>query len=328
MHFFKNKKPYFLISLTSIASLWLLLFYFFSWEEFSFFYAYQNPAESAVVFKAPGFANHPDMPYLKFIFDAFGYNPYPYNIISIIIFCLLSITVYFFSITVGKLSKKQGLFAGLLFAAGYYGIGTFITNTFSGINGGVGLILSLLSIICFRNLLAKTNLINLQVFLLSYLLAIGLFPARSYFLPGLLAFYYLFTSKKIVKAILIGGILLLPVAFFLSRQVGVYTGSLLHIDFKITDLLRSLFGNIGNTFFPSIVTKKEIIAISLGLLISVISLWRKDTRMLFIFLLISLTGQLFAVIVNSQYFSIWQSDNHFLSSFTIFSSVIIAILLK
>src|SRR3989344_3528651 len=124
------------IFIVSVLAIWQLYFYFFSWEEFSFFYAYQNPSEMEMVFGAHGYANHPMLRQLKFLFEIFGYNPVPYNIINIIIFFLLSLTVYFFSFTVGGLSRKEGLFAGLLFAAGYFGIGTFTTDTYSGINGG------------------------------------------------------------------------------------------------------------------------------------------------------------------------------------------------
>ena len=316
------------ISVISFLSLWLLLFYFFSWEEFSFFYAYQDPEAYKVVFDSHGFLNHPLLRHLGFLFYLFDYNPVPYNILSILTFSLLSITVYLFSKSTLNLDKNTAFFSGLIFAAGYYGVGTFITNTYSGYNGGFGLILLLLSMILFNKLIRKFKLVYLLSFILIYLLSIILFSARTFMLPGLLVVLLIFRVRNLFIIFISSILLFLPLFIFLQYQQGVLESSLTRIDFSYYDYFKSISGNIGHTFFPSMILRNESIAIFLGFAISVACLVKKEARLPFLLTAVSIAVMLIALLVNSQYFMIWLSDNHDVSSFMIFAAPTIAILLK
>lgn len=312
----------------SILSSWLLLFYFFSWEEFSFFYAYQDPEAYKVVFNSHGFLNHPLLRYLGFLFYLFGYNPIPYNILSILTFSLLSIAVYFFSKNTFSLDKRTALFSSLIFAAGYYGIGTFITDTYSGYNGGFGIIFLLLAIIIFNKLIHKFKLTYLLLFILVYFLAIIIFSARTFILPGLLTILLVFRVRNWIKIFFISLALFLPLFIFLNYQQGVLESSLPRINISLFDYAKSLFGNIGYTFFPSIIFDNQTSAILLGILITAVSLIKRETRLPLLLTAASVAAMLVAMLINSQYFSIWTSDNHYMSSFMVFAAPTIAILLK
>jgi len=129
-----DRQQILIIAGISILAMWQLLFFFFSWEEFGIFYAYQHPDFASVVFNAHGFKNHPIIPVLSFIFHLFDYNPLPYNIFALGIFSLLSISVYIFAKEFTS-DKKVAFFSGVVFAAGYYGMGTFTTDTYSAFIG-------------------------------------------------------------------------------------------------------------------------------------------------------------------------------------------------
>lgn len=317
-----------IIFLVSFSSLWLLLFYFFSWEEFSFFYAYQNPDFAKEVFNAHGFSYHRIFPHLGFLFHLFDYNPLPYNILSLLIFGILSSLVYYFSKEVLELNKKTALFAGLIFAAGYFGMGTFITDTYSGFDGGIGTSLTLICLIVFDSILKKIRMWNLLLLIIFYGLAIYFFPTRTYSLPFLFFIIAFFKLKNITLSLLIGFLSLLPIYLSLHSQVGMYTNLVSHTDFKIKDFLKSLFENISNLFIPSLILKDGLIKILFGLMLFVLFLIKKDTRLVFLLLLVSLIGHLLVQVIAYQYFATWESWNHFHTSFVIFGAPTTAIILK
>lgn len=329
LKYFKgNRKIILLIFVTSLSSLWMLLFYFFSWEEFAFFYAYQNPEVADTIFKTPGYSNHPILPYLKVLFDMFGYNPLPYNILSLLVFSLLSITVFFFSKIVFSLDKKTALFSSLIFASGYFGVGTFTTDTFSGFTGGLGVLFVLISLIIMKLLLKGYKLSKLLFLILVYLICVKLFTSRAFALPALFSLIVLFQKKSLLKSLLIGVLCAVPIVLLFSIQTNQFVSAIPHINIKLTDFVESLLGNIANSFLPSFLIKERLTSVFFGLVLVAVSLYKKETRLPILLLIATLGAQLLAIIVNSQYFSIWQSPNHYFTSLVIFSAPIIAVFLK
>lgn len=324
----ENKKAFILIFLISFSSLWLLLFFFFSWEEFAFFYAYQFPEVADQIFKTPGYSNHPILPHLSILFYLFGYNPFPYNILSLGIFFLLSVAVMFFSRIVLATDKKTSFYGALIFSSGYFGIGTFITDTYSGFTGGLGILFVILNLIAFNLLYKKFSFYKLFLFLLTYLICIKLFTSRSFALPALYSVIVLFKTRNIRMSFLIGLFFILPIIFLFSTQATRFTSAIPHINIKILDFIESLLGNIAHSFFPSLFIRERFVSVFLGLTFAAVSLYKKETRLPVLLLIVTLGAQLLAIIVNSQYFSTWQSPNHYFTSLTIFSAPIIAILLK
>lgn len=332
LKFKKGKKvissPYYIIPFISFLSLWLILFYFFSWEEFAFFYAYQNPEIADTIFKTPGYSNHPILPYLKILFNLFGYNPIPYNILSILIFCLLSIGVFFFSKIVLSLDKKSALYSALIFASGYFGVGTFTTDTYSGFTGGLGVLFVLINLILFKLLIKGFSLPKLLLLILTYLVCIKLFTSRSFALPALYSLIMLFQTRSLFRSLLIGVFSILPIILLFSTQTTQFASAIPHISIKFTDFIESLLANIAHSFVPSLFIKEKAISVLLGLGFMLVSLYKKETKLPILLLVGTLGAQLLAIIVNSQYFSIWQSPNHYFTSLTIFSAPMLAILLK
>lgn len=327
--FWKYKyRDYFLLFFCSLSSLWLLIFYFFSWEEFSFFYAYQNLDYYDTVFNSHGFSNHPLLRYLSILFKFFGYNPIPYNILSLLTFFLLNLSVYFFVKEVFNFKNRDSLFTGLLSAAGYFGVGTYTTDTFSGFVGGFGIIFELLTIIFFDKLIKKISIKYLIFFIISYLISVAYFIDRNYFLFGLLIILMIFRESKMLKFFVLSIFIISPLFLFVGNHAWNLTTVIPHINIRIYDYLSSLFGNVGYVFIPSLIFPNQNLIVILGVIISMISVVNKETRLLFLFLAFSIGAQLIAILINSQYFAIWLSDNHFQSSFIIFSIPIIVILLR
>lgn len=324
----ENRKIFLLIFVISLSSLWMLLFYFFSWEEFAFFYAYQNPEAADSIFKTPGYSNHPILPYLKLLFDMFGYNPLPYNILSLLVFSLLSITVFFFSKIVFSLDKKTALFSSLIFASGYFGVGTFTTDTFSGFTGGLGVFLVLVNLIIIKLLLNRFKSSNLLLLIFTYLICIKLFTSRAFALPAIYSLIVLFQTKSLFKSLVIGMVTIVPIVLLFSIQTTQFVSAIPHINIKLTDFIESLLGNIANSFLPSFLIKERLTGVFFGLVFVAVSLYKKETRLPILLLIATLGAQLLAIIVNSQYFSIWQSPNHYFTSLVIFSAPITAVFLK
>lgn len=321
-----QKQQIFAIICIAVLAIWQLLFYFFSWEEFGFFYAYQQSDYASTVFNAHGFKNHPIIPHLAFLFYLFDYNPLPYHILTIIIFSLLSVSVYMFAKEIAQ-NQKISFFSGIIFAAGYFGIGTFTTDTYSGFIGGIGLIILLWLLILFLKLIRRWKIKHLVIFIGLYILEAYFFPDRSFAFPGLAFIIIYFKTRNIFKSFIICALLFLPFIIFLKYQVGTYASSIPHIQFRIFEFIKSVIGTFGNLFFPSTITGKDGVSITVGIIMLLIGLINSKTRLLLFLTLTSICAQLLAVLVNSQYFFVVQSPAHFMASFTIFSSIIIAILL-
>lgn len=317
-----------LIPLVSILSLWQLIFFFFSWEEFAFFYAYQFPEVADQIFKTPGYSNHPILPYLKVLFYFFGYNPLPYNILALLVFFILSASVFFFARIVFSLNKRTSLISALIFAAGYFGVGTFTTNTYSAYTGGLGMLSVVVNLIALKLLVKRFSLKRLFLFLFSYLVCIKLFTSRSFSLPALYSIIVFFETKSFFRSFLAGFLSVLPIAISFSTQTTQLASALPHIGFKVIDFFKAMLGNIAHAFIPSIFLKSNIFSVTVGFIILAITLFKRETRLPVLLLIAALGAQILAVIVNWQYFSIWQSPNHYFTSLAIFSSPILAILFK
>lgn len=322
-----SKHRLLLISVVAVSSLWMLLFYFFSWEEFSFFYAYQNPDEAHIIYNAHGFRNHPVIPHLAVLFNTFGYNSLPYNILSLFVFVGLSLSVFHFLSKFFN-DKQIGFYAGLIFAAGYFGIATFTTNTTSAYIGGFGLILLLFLLSLLIDLLCKFSLPSFSNFVITYLFTITFFPDRSFPFPGFVFVLSYFYKKGLVRSVIFAAISFLPIFLRLQYQVGKYTSNLPHISIRPLEFITTVLGNLGNLFFPTLVNKWDLVSIGIGVLILLFAITKKHTRVLVFLILVSLSAQLLAVLVNSQYFFILKSPQHFMLSFTIFSSGILAYWLR
>lgn len=250
--FFKRNYHYLLIALTTILSLGLMVFLFFSYEDFHAFYLFQDPIEAKAMLLLPEYMRHLCSYYVSLLFfHVFGYTPYWYYIIVIVLAIFSAFLLYKFLYIITK-QKLPAFFATLLFSSGYYGLDSYTWNMTSGFETALSFIIILTILISIMYFVQKQKKIYYVIALLIYSIFGYYFRVKSFVTIVEIFFLFLFfsNSKNFLKkiAISVPFIAITGIIFWSNLTGGV---NKYHISIIFSNILVNFLGTLINLFIPS-----------------------------------------------------------------------------
>lgn len=233
-----------------------ILRYYFSYEDFSLLYGVQFPNDPHSIFLYPGFVAYLFLrPLVTAQYFIFGYNPFWYYLVSLLLFLVCVALFYIFVRILYPQKKEIAFFAASIMASGYLGVETLTWNVFGGQIHLAFLIFCFLVFIftlLFLKTYRKIHLIFLTIFL-SF--ALYFFQFRSYLLFIWLPLLFLFKrieEKKKISIKLLGGSLFLLAFLFLPfiESIQLVLGRIQRVNLD-AGLYLTYLNNLGNILFPS-----------------------------------------------------------------------------
>ena len=246
----------FLILLVAVLSTAQILRLYFSYEDFSLLYGLQFPDDEHIIFKLPGVVAYlSSRPLLTPQFLIFGYNPFPYYLVSIGLFLITLWLFYCFAKSVYPKNIAQT--STLIMASGYVGIEALTWNVASGQTQLAFVEISLLTLFFANRYLnkKKRKIKDLFCAILTLIVGVYFFQSRSYLLLvwlPLLIFLNRKSGQKLqwkLYIVLTISIALLSLMF--AKSIQLIFGRITHLNLDFAILLQTYLKNLANLFFPS-----------------------------------------------------------------------------
>lgn len=205
-------------------------------------------------------------------YPIFKTNPAPYYAVGLLLYFLTSLVVYFFSISLTK-NKSIAFIAAAIFTSGYVGSESIfgITNSWQTTRG---IILALFTFWLYYEYLKSKKLIFYILSIILFFFSLDTVYIRAHGLIIALFFFDIIFSPVLINFKSLWGLFIRQIAFVLIHYNIYLTGGGYALSFGIWTLFKDIFDDgkyyllfipfedLGNLFFPSVISEKIDLIIS------------------------------------------------------------------